>query len=96
MSLYVVLFSVWGLVTVVFAALLLYRARLTNQESDWINLTDDAREERAIQAQTIIEMKTRKLTVPIRALGTLSVVLLLVILGVWIYYGITTPPPISE
>ena len=92
MTTYIGLFSVWGLITIVFCVLLIYRSRLTSRESDWIPLTDDAKEEKAIQEQTIIEMKTHKLLVPIRALGTLSFVLLLVILGFWIYNGITTPP----
>jgi hypothetical protein len=96
MTAYVVLFSVWGLVTLVFIVLLVYRSRLTSQESDWIDLTDDEREERAIQAQTIIEMKTQKLTFPIRALGTVSLVLLLVIAGYWVYMGIMTPPPVPK
>jgi len=38
-------------------------------------------------------MKTRKLTWPIRALGALSVALLLFILGFWVYTGLTTSPP---
>ncbi len=87
------LFSAWGLVTVALVAMLVYRSRLTRQESDWIPLTDDAREDRAIQAQTIIEMKARKLVWPIRALGTTSVVLLLVLLVFWVYNGLTSSPP---
>ena len=61
--------SAWGIITIVFAVLLLYRRSLTKKESDWIPLTDDAKEDSAIQAQTIIEMKTRKLTVPIPLSG---------------------------
>ncbi len=87
------LFSTWGLVTVALIALLIYRSRLTRTEADWIPLTDDAREDRAIQAQTIVEMKTRKLVWPIRVLGTACIVLLLVILAYWLYAGISTPPP---
>jgi hypothetical protein len=86
-------FSVWGLVTLIFVVLLIYRSRLTRQETDWIPLTDDAREERAIKTQSVIEMKTRKLTWPIRALGGLSVFMLLVILAYWVYMGVMTPPP---
>jgi Na+/melibiose symporter-like transporter len=96
MSTYMWLFGVWGVITVVFFSLLFYRSRLTRQETDWIPLTDDAREEKAIQAQTVIEMKTRKLTVPIRTLGVVSLVMLLVILGFWLYQGISTPPPIPQ
>jgi len=91
-----VLGLVWGLITVAFVVLLLYRRSLTKNESDWIPLTDDAKEDSAIQAQTIIEMKTRKLTVPIRALGTLSLIMLLVIVGFWLFHSIFTPPPMPQ
>ena len=70
--------SAWGVITIALVVLLLYRRSLTKNESDWIPLTDDAKEDSAIQAQTITEMKTRKLTMPIRALGALSLVMLLV------------------
>ncbi len=92
MGTYTWLSSAWGLVTLTFIVLLIYRSRLTKQETDWIPLTDDAREERAIRTQSLIEMKTRKLTWPIRALGGLSVFLLLVIVAYWVYSGIMTPP----
>jgi len=88
--------SVWGVITLSFAVLLLYRRSLTKQESDWIPLTDDTKEDSAIQAQTMIEMKTRKLTVPIRTLGTLSLVLLLVIVGFWLFHSLSTPPPMPQ
>jgi len=96
MNTLIVLGSVWGVITIVFVALLLYRRGLVNQESAWIPLTDDAREDKAIQAQTVIEMKTRKLTVPIRVLGTLSLVLLLVIVGFWLFHTLFTPPPMPQ
>jgi hypothetical protein len=92
----ITLSAIWAAITIAFVVLLLYRRSLTRQESDWIPLTDDAKEEKAIAAQTVIEMKTRKLTVPIRTLGTLSVVMLLVILGFWLFQSITTPPPMPE
>jgi hypothetical protein len=88
--------SAWGLITVAFVALVLYRRSLTKQESDWIPLSDYGKGDSAIQAQTIIEMKTRKLTIPIRALGTLSLVIFLVIVGVWIYHTICTPPAMYQ
>jgi Na+/melibiose symporter-like transporter len=92
MTPYTGMFSVWGVITFVFVVLLIYRSRLTRQETDWIPLTDDAREDRAIKSQSLIEMKTRKLVWPIRALGGLSVALLLVILAYWVYMGVVTPP----
>jgi len=92
MNPFVGLVSAWGLVTIALVVLLIYRSRLESHETDWIPLTDDAREDRAIQEQTIVEMRTGKLKWPIRALGALSVVLLLVAVGFWLYSGITTPP----
>ena len=89
----VVLFSVWGLVTGAFFVLLICRSRLTRQESDWIDLTGDEREDQAIQKQIAIEKKAHRLDLPIRVLGVLAVVLLLAIVGYWFYQGITTPPP---
>jgi hypothetical protein len=88
--------SAWGLITVIFAVLLLYRRSLTKRESDWIPLTDDAREETAIQAQTVIEMKTQRLTIPIRTLGFLSLAMLLVIVGFWLFHTLFTPPPMPQ
>ncbi len=90
------LIAVWGVFTLAFVVLLVYRSRLTKNEADWIPLTDDAKEDHAIEEQTIIEMKTRKLTTPIRALGTASVVLVLVIVAYFLYVQINTPPPMPK
>jgi nitrate reductase NapE component len=90
-----VLIVVWAVITVAFIVLLLYRGKLTSHEADWIPLTDDAKEERAIRAQTVVEMKAKKLTIPIRTLGTLSVVLLLAIFGLWLYQSIYGPPRVQ-
>ena len=96
MNTIVALGTAWGVITIAFVVLLLYRRSLTKQESDWIPLTDDSKEDSAIQAQTVIEMKTRKLTVPIRTLGTLSLIMLLVIVGFWLFHSISTPPPMPQ
>jgi heme/copper-type cytochrome/quinol oxidase subunit 2 len=96
MNTIVTLGTVWGVITITFAVLVLYRRSLTKNESDWIPLTDDNKEDTAIQAQTITEMKTRKLTIPIRALGTLSVLILLVIVGFWLYHTLYTPPAMFQ
>ena len=92
----VALFVVWGLVTIVFFGLVFYRSRITKKESDWIPLSEDAREEQAIEAQKVSEMKSHKLDLPIRALGAAWVILLLVIVGYWFYHGIMTPPPMTR
>lgn len=87
---------VWGVITVAFVALLLYRWTLTRNESDWIPLSNNSVQDSAIQSQTIAEVKKRKLTIPIRALGTLSVVLLLVLVGFWLFHTIVTPPAMPQ
>ena len=43
MNTIIALGSAWGVITIAFAVLLLYRRSLTKNESDWIPLTDDAR-----------------------------------------------------
>jgi Na+/melibiose symporter-like transporter len=92
----IVLIAVWGLVTILLFALLFYRSRITKKESDWIPLSDDAKEEQAIETQKVSEMKSHKLDLPIRALGALSVIMLLVIVVFWFYHGIMTPPPMTK
>ena len=91
----VVLFTVWAVITVLFLVLVVYRSRLTKKETDWIPLSDDAKEDQAIEAQKVIEVKSHKITVPIRALGVAWVVLAVVVVGFWFYHGIMTPPPIK-
>jgi hypothetical protein len=96
MATIIALAAVWAVVTIVYIALVMYRSHLIRQESDWIPLTEDDREDRAIRSQTVIEMKTQKLSIPIKAFGTLSVVLLLVVVGYWLYQGIVTPPAMPK
>jgi hypothetical protein len=92
----VALFAVWGLVTILFLVLVFYRSRLTRRETDWIPLSGDPREEKAIEAQKVAETKSHKFDLPIRVLGILWVIMLLVIVGYWLYHGITTPPPMAK
>jgi hypothetical protein len=96
MATLITLIAIWAVVTILYVVLSMYRSRLVRQEADWIPLTDDDQESRAIQAQTVLEMKTSKLAMPIRALGTLSIVLLLVVVGYWLYQGFATPPPMPK
>jgi hypothetical protein len=84
--------AIWGVITLAFVVLVVYRRTLTNQEKDWIPLNDYGKDNNAIQAQTVIEMKTKKLTIPIRALGTVSLVMFLVIVGIWVYRTLMNPP----
>ena len=92
----VALLIAWGLVTILFFGLVFYRSRITKKETDWIPLSDDAKEEQAIETQKVSEMKSHKLDLPIRALGAVWVIMLLVMVGFWFYHGITTPPPMTK
>jgi uncharacterized ion transporter superfamily protein YfcC len=88
--------AVWGLVTILFFGLMFYRSRITKKETDWIPLSDDAKEEQAIETQKLSEMKSHKLDLPIRTLGTVWVIMLLVMAGFWFYHGISSPPPMPK
>ena len=96
MDIMVVLFVVWGLVTILFLGLVFYRSRMSRKESDWIPLSDDAREDKAIEAQKATETEVHKLDFPIRALGAAWVVVALVIVGYWFYHGLMTQPPVPK
>ena len=88
-----VLIATWVLVTGTLIVLFLYRSRLEDKETDWIPMTEDSREEKAIEEQKTIERQVHKFDRPIQALGALSVVLLLTIITYWVYRGLSTPPP---
>jgi uncharacterized membrane protein len=96
MDLMVAIIVALGVVTVLYLALVFYRSRITRGETDWIPLSGDAREEQAIEAQKVTEMKSHKLDLPIRALGVVWVVLVLAAVGYWFYHGLTTQPPVSR
>lgn len=87
------LIATWVVVTGTMIVLFLFRSRLEGKETDWIPMTEDSREEKAIAEQQTIERKVHKFDRPIQALGALSVVLLLTIVTFWVYKGLTTPPP---
>ncbi len=82
----------WGVVTTLFVGLSLYRMSITKNERDWIALTDDSKEDAAIQSQMANEVKTRKLKVPITTLGFVSLAMFLVIAGVWVMHTLQNPP----
>ena len=93
MNLFMGLIGAWGLITGALVVLYICRSRLESKETDWIPLTDDAREDKAIHEQEVIEKKAHKFDLPIRVLGILSVVLLLSIVGYFFYHGLTEQPP---
>jgi hypothetical protein len=96
MNLLTVLFVLWGLITVLFLGLVFYRSRFTRKEADWIPLSASGGGEQVIEKQKLIEEKSGKLDRPIRTLGWLWVLMLLVVVGAWFYHGIMNPPPIGK
>ncbi|MBA0084157.1 MAG: hypothetical protein HRJ53_04105 [Acidobacteria bacterium Pan2503] len=80
------LLVVWGIVTAVFVALLIWRGVLSSHEDDQIFL--DAAEEHMAREQRELVAKISTLSRPLLITGILSGVLLLLAGGLWIYEGL--------
>ena len=77
---------IWAIVTGVMTVLLIYRSTLGAHEQDQLYLTKG--EAMIEEEQKNILKKERKLAPFLYVLGTVSVVLLLSIVGVWLYQGL--------
>ena len=71
----------------------MYRVSLGSQESGWLLMIDDECQDRAPRTQMIVEMKPHNLACLMCVLGAPSGILLLGILGFWVYKGIPALPP---
>ena len=80
-----VLLIAWGVVTAVLICVMIYRSALQTHEEDQIFL--DAAGESMAQEQRAIVSKIEKLGMPITGLAVLSGVILLAIVGMWLYQG---------
>jgi hypothetical protein len=80
-----VLLIAWGVVTAVLICVMIYRSALQTHEEDQIFL--DAAGESMAQEQRAIVSKIEKLGMPITGLAILSGVILLAIVGMWLYQG---------
>jgi hypothetical protein len=78
--------TVWGVFTVGLIVLLIYRSTLTMHEEEQLYL-DDANSHMQ-QEQTELLVKVERLTKPVWVFGAGSGVLLLVLLGMFIYQGL--------
>jgi len=78
--------SVWGVFTVGLIILLIYRSTLTMHEDEQLYL-DDANSHLQ-QEQTELLVKVNRLTKPVWVFGAGSGLLLLVLLGMFIYQGL--------
>ena len=81
---------VWAVATVILIGLLIYRALLSMKEDDQLFLS--AGEQHLEQEQQILVGKLQSIGRYSMILGILSVVLLLVIAGLWMYQELTRPP----
>jgi hypothetical protein len=84
----VYLLIVWGLVTAVLIALLVYRGFLESREDDQIFI-GKAQDRMAAEQRDIIVQVTR-LGGPIKALSIASGVLLVVCVGAWVWGGLSS------
>jgi hypothetical protein len=75
----------WAVVTTVLICMLIYRAMLGAHEDDQIFL-DKAGDSMA-QEQRLIVARIERLDTPIKLLITASIVLLLIIAGIWLWRG---------
>lgn len=88
MSLLVVLLIVWSVVTSALILVWIYRGVVGMREDDQLFL-DSAQSQMAEEQREVMERLNR--TAPyMKFLGVASGVLLAVILGVWLYQGLTT------
>jgi hypothetical protein len=76
----------WGVVTVVFLALLIRRSLLTSHEDDQVFL-DPAEDHMAMEKRELME-RTKGLSNPLVTSGAVSAVLFLVLACIWIYKGL--------
>ena len=81
----VYLLLVWGLVTALLIALLVYRSFLESREDDQIYISQ-AEEHMAAEQRDIIDKVTR-LGGPIKMLSIASGVLLVICAGAWLWAG---------
>ena len=80
------LLVIWGAITAVFVALLIWRTLLASHEDDQIFL--DAAQEHMAREQRELVAKIGRLARPIATSGIASGALLLVIVGMWLYEGL--------
>ena len=80
-----ILLIVWGVVTAVLVCTMIYRSMLETREEDQIFL-DPAGESMAREQRAIVS-KIEKLGRPIAALAVLSGLILVGIVGMWLYQG---------
>lgn len=90
MSLLVILLIVWGAVTTLLILVMIYRSIVGMHEDDQLFL--DRAEAQLEQEQKEVLSKLKRTDPWVKLLGITSGVLLAVIVGVWLYQGLMSPP----
>ena len=85
-SLLTVLWTLWGCTTAVLIAVCIYRSFVGVKEGDQLFL--DPAEAKQEMEQHAIVARVERLSFYIKVFGFVSLTLLLVIAGIWIYHGI--------
>jgi hypothetical protein len=80
-----ILLIVWGVITAVLICAMIYRSTLETREEDQIFL--DAAGDSMAQEQRAIVARIEKLGRPIAALAVVSGLILVTIVGLWLYQG---------
>ncbi|MBZ5576416.1 MAG: hypothetical protein LAP40_07660 [Acidobacteriia bacterium] len=76
----------WGSVTTVFVALMIWKS-LAGMREDDILILDPAQERQAAEKQRVVA-RVERITLWVKRTGLLSVALLLVSGGIWVYRGV--------
>lgn len=80
----------WGVLTAALIALLIYRGTLTMHEDDQLFL-DESESHMAREQQEIMQ-KVNRLGPFVKVLGTVSAVMILGIVGAYVYQALTAQP----
>ncbi len=80
----------WVVLTVLWLALLVYRAMLASREEDTLFLSKG--ETKVAEAQRVLVDKLKRLSKPLWASGISVGVLLLLILGIWLWRVMNSVP----
>jgi hypothetical protein len=86
LSLLTILIGIWGILALCLIALMMYRGVIGRNEE--LELMVDQAEHRFAEEQQAISTRIEQLSTPIRFLSIAVGVLLLVIIGLWLYQGL--------
>lgn len=89
MSPMTIMLTVLGVLLVILTVLVIYRNTLENHEDDQLFLSEG--ESHMAKEQAELQVKMGKIEPMVRWVGALSAVMLLAIMGLWLYNGLNRP-----